>query len=699
MKKLSKRVRNIFTIITLGMMLGICLCSCGKIRENEEIILAELERSDYVNREQPIYLQEVRVASGKMEIDNGRSFTVELWMTEGEYYDDEHEAESIYVYEENYRGIYELRTFDEEGVLLSAQPLHEVWDTLAGKKFNFPKGFALRHADYNEDGCPDFTLGQPGSSSSNIYALLTVDKTGKISKLYNGNIVTNEYIHFSEVFRYDAGQEGKFVFSSVWNKDFGESVEEKYIWIEKEGMYFRPEELTETGEPIDPDSLSQAVNYEGYLDESPYNMWKKDFIYCDFDEDDKQDRVYREVSDTDIAYRVEFGNGDKLELARSNDFFMSIKVQAADICGSYGNEILFVGQHVGSTDPTAQSDIYLYTSNFYGYERVLLPRQETEEDVYTGIETILTDRGDGCVKLECPEAEYEEIFDWELWSKSAFSTSDFFDMSSEPFVKNAAYDAAIVNYGGVPKLVFYQNVTGKWVIKDISVVLNVSEYRNSEGRYDYEVERLEHGRFEGITVDELITECYDGEIPIGMEYVPAYMETVKQCIEEYSESKLTYNLIYFDEDGIPELTVGALGTWVSMYTYQDGEVHELMDLWPYGVGGNHGYDYLPYENVIRNFNSDYAGLVCYESYYRMNEKYELNDGFWLVQSYEDEEGNVLFYEYDEDYDENNWHYYYEDREITEEEYDTYRIAGEYEPVEGEMTVSELIEALYAPLFF
>ena len=140
-----------------------------------------------------------------------------------------------------------------------------------------------------------------------------------------------------------------------------------------------------------------------------------------------------------------------------------------------------------------------------------------------------------------------------------------------------------------------------------------------------------------------------------------------------------------------------------MYTYQDGEVYKLMDMWGYGVAGNHGYEYLPYENVIRNFDSDLAGMIWYESYYGMDENVELNYGFCLVQSYEDEEGNVLIYESDEDYDESNWHYYYEDyyeeRKITEEEYDTYRIVGDYEPVEGEMSVTELIETLYAPLFF
>ena len=83
----------------------------------------------------------------------------------------------------------------------------------------------------------------------------------------------------------------------------------------------------------------------------------------------------------------------------------------------------------------------------------------------------------------------------------------------------------------------------------------------------------------------------------------------------------------------------------------------------------------------------------------LDENYKLNDGFWLMQSYEDENGNVLFDESDEDYDESNWHFYYEETEITEEEYEAYCIDGEYEYIDTPMSAPELIKELYAPLFF
>ena len=48
-----------------------------------------------------------------------------------------------------------------------------------------------------------------------------------------------------------------------------------------------------------------------------------------------------------------------------------------------------------------------------------------------------------------------------------------------------------------------------------------------------------------------------------------------------------------------------------------------MDQWPYGAGGNTGYEYLPGNNIIRNYDMDYAGAVIYESYLTVNDDYEV----------------------------------------------------------------------------
>lgn len=675
MKKQYKKGEFFKTNFIYMVMAVMLLGGCGDKKQEVE------------EQEQPIYMEDVLVATEDMHIEDGTQITVELWMREGVYFDDEHEVPSIYVHEENYRGRYVVKTVDESGNILWEFELENLWDICEADEFNFSKDFTIYSKDYNGDGCPEFSLGQPVSSSDYAYILLTVMPDGRLEKLCEEDILCCE----SKVFSVEFGQEvdSQNLMVEAWDNALGEARKIIYVWDEEMCLYKKSE---------DSKDYMQQIRYEGYLDESPYEGWKEQFSNCDYDEDEKVDRVYREVTDREVVYRIDFGNGDVLELARTDDFFMNIKIEAADIARFSDNEILFVGQHVSSTDPTAESMILLYEKMYNGYERILLPGQDTKDDMYAGVETILSHRGDGLVKLECPVAEYEEDFDWEIWSMSAYPAEDFFDISGEPMVKTTAYNASFVKYGGITKLVLYQNVTGKWVIKDVSLLLNISRWGNNEGNHIIDVERLDHGIFCGMTVDELATEIYSEEIPIGMEHIPAYIEIVNRCIEECGDNDLSYNLIYLDEDGTPELAVGVEGFWVSLYTYQNGEVYEVMDQWGYGAFGIVGYEYLPYENVVYHMDADYAGLVLYEAYYMMDENHKLRDGFWLMQSYEDEEGNVLFDEPDEDYDENNWHFYYEDREITEEEYESYGIKGEYEDIYTSLSVVELLEELYAPLF-
>ena len=152
--------------------------------------------------------------------------------------------------------------------------------------------------------------------------------------------------------------------------------------------------------------------------------------------------------------------------------------------------------------------------------------------------------------------------------------------------------------------------------------------------------------------------------------------------EQFEE--LLCDLIFVDEDEVPELIIGKSGYWISMYAYKDGTVHELMDMWAYGAGGNAGYEYIPYENIMRNYNSDYAGYVLYTSYASINENYNFEESsYYLKMSYEDENGEVIMDEDALELDESNWHYYYKEREISKEEYNSYIINSEnFEYING-----------------
>lgn len=95
-------------------------------------------------------------------------------------------------------------------------------------------------------------------------------------------------------------------------------------------------------------------------------------------------------------------------------------------------------------------------------------------------------------------------------------------------------------------------------------------------------------------------------------YKDAYAYVTR--LNNMSNENYTYDLIYVDDDDIPELVIDAPGYYVSFYSYKDGYVTCTMDHWPYGAMGNVGYTYVPRKNIIFNSNYDHAGLIEYVTY-------------------------------------------------------------------------------------
>ncbi|MDE7132360.1 MAG: hypothetical protein K2O65_11255 [Lachnospiraceae bacterium] len=175
-------------------------------------------------------------------------------------------------------------------------------------------------------------------------------------------------------------------------------------------------------------------------------------------------------------------------------------------------------------------------------------------------------------------------------------------------------------------------------------------------------------------------------------YKEAYAAIIKLWQVE-DDSNLSGDLIYVDSDDIPELVIGDNGFWVSLYTYHDGRAYPLMDHWGYGVMGNVGYEYIPKENRIRNYNSDYAGAIRYTTYMSMNNQYSLKTVTQIVtynfddvneNGYpdDDEQGSIGYYSAS----------YADGVQITYEQYSDYD-AGEYEAVVGAISLEELMKKL------
>lgn len=200
---------------------------------------------------------------------------------------------------------------------------------------------------------------------------------------------------------------------------------------------------------------------------------------------------------------------------------------------------------------------------------------------------------------------------------------------------------------------------------------------------DNPVEKKEH------EISAIVEELAVADIPEEKAYIPAYAEVIQQLEAEWDE--ITYEFIYLNDDRIPELVAGHSGYWVSVYTFAAGEVYTVMDDWGYGAMGNSGYDYLPQENVIRNYNTDLAGIILYTTYCRMNDSYEAEVFCSLEQSLRDDEGN--YPEDSEAAEKAEWHFYYEEQEISLEEYNSYDIPGEYDPIIGSRTALEMLEEM------
>lgn len=167
-------------------------------------------------------------------------------------------------------------------------------------------------------------------------------------------------------------------------------------------------------------------------------------------------------------------------------------------------------------------------------------------------------------------------------------------------------------------------------------------------------------------------------------YQEAY-EAVSQVYDlSLSWTRMEYNLIYFDEDDIPELVVGVSDYWMSMFTYDAGQVYCLMHDWGYGAFGNAGYEYVPGKNSLRNYNADSGINIFHITYMAVSEQHtmELVARIDLVNYLEDE--NEITGEH--------CTVYVNGVEVPEDEDIDYDV-GEYEYIETILSRQELLERL------
>lgn len=193
-----------------------------------------------------------------------------------------------------------------------------------------------------------------------------------------------------------------------------------------------------------------------------------------------------------------------------------------------------------------------------------------------------------------------------------------------------------------------------------------------------------------LIVEELTT----ANIPEERAYIPAYAEVIKQ--QKMNFGKICCELIYLNDDQIPELVVGPEDGFpcdYNLYSFGDGKLHTVeKGLGGGGAGGLGTYEYLPRRNVVRLCNAVDAGEKLYTYYARMNDSYELEDIYMICYEYIREDAR--------DSSEEEYFYYYEGQKISYEEYMTYEFSGEFEYMvdnwmggDDVMTAQEMLEEL------
>jgi len=191
---------------------------------------------NYKEKEQPVPLTDYTITENDITLHDGTNAMLKLVMTKGYYYDAEYAGYGGGIYEENYEGDYELQLYDRAGNILSSVSLNADWDY---PRINFGVKFDILFADYNQDGCPDFTIGTYGSSNMNLYFLYTVNTENRIIRMVKQPI--SETKGFSIIFRQESDGKKNRLITQEYNNAAGEYGRSIYEWDTASGYFIRTE--------------------------------------------------------------------------------------------------------------------------------------------------------------------------------------------------------------------------------------------------------------------------------------------------------------------------------------------------------------------------------------------------------------------------------------------------------------------------
>lgn len=163
---------------------------------------------------------------------SGNSDSIIIEMTQGKYYTAQDVPAGGGVSSENYVGKYRLRLINpllssDESTIFTYSGLEKDFDA---DTIDFSGYFRLSLADYNEDGNPDFTIGQWGGSNGTFYNLYSVIGN-KIVKLDTHGMIYSAGHHSSVAFQKEPDKGFSTVF---YDQQSGTQKSRYYYWHENQ---------------------------------------------------------------------------------------------------------------------------------------------------------------------------------------------------------------------------------------------------------------------------------------------------------------------------------------------------------------------------------------------------------------------------------------------------------------------------------
>lgn len=235
----------------------------------------------------------------------------------------------------------------------------------------------------------------------------------------------------------------------------------------------------DNGEAKEQSSVGEPFGYSdytGYLDECKQWMDYRAFAGCDYDGDGLTDRVWREnIQDWGVAdYRIEFGNGDLIELLETSGGIP--QVRALDLEGDGVKEILFTESFGYSTNPQDDGQMALFNKTGNGYAMMELPGGMSQASYRPTLSFHYEAVGDLLMGVTCNDMKGQELMevtvdftqvDWEMGRYD----EHYFKGNTDEDIR-VPYKVDIIHLeDGCDALALYFGMMDKWCTDETALTL------------------------------------------------------------------------------------------------------------------------------------------------------------------------------------------------------------------------------------